>query len=191
MKYARYFGALALVLFVLSCAQPPKAEVDAARAKVAAAQKDTDVLTYAAGPLQQAKDALARMEKNLTDKKYPEAKAAAIQAANLADGAKKDVGPAKEKVKNEAMAIIDEAKKQLAALLPTVSTAKKAAPAGLDLKAIDTDLAAARSRLADADASLGAGNFAAARDGAAAAKGSFSDIEKRISDAIQKARKKK
>jgi predicted S18 family serine protease len=191
MKYARHLGAFAMVLLMLSCAQPPKAEVDAARAKVAAAQKDADILTYAPDALQQAKDALARMEKNLSDRKYPEAKSAALQAASLADGAKADVGPAKERAKTEAGTLVDEGKKQLAALLPTVSAATKAKPAGLDIAALDKDLAAARAKLADADSAFNAGNFAAARDLAGSAKASFSEIEKRVSDAIQKARKKK
>jgi hypothetical protein len=185
-------AAIALTALVFAgCAQPPQAEVDAARAKVAAAMKDADILTYAPESLQKAKDALARMEKNLADRKYPEAKTEALQAASLAAGAKADVVAARERVKNEAATTIDQAKKLLASLLPAVSVAKKAKPAGLDLAALDKDLADARAKLADADSALGAGNFVSARDGASAARASFSEIEKRISDAIQKARKKK
>jgi hypothetical protein len=191
MKFMRYFGAIAIAALVLSCAQPPKAEIDAARAKVATAQKDADILTYAPDSLKRAKDALERMEKFLLDKKYPEAKAAAVQAASLADGAKADVTGAKEKAKADATGLVAAGKNALAALLPTVSTAKKAKPAGLDLVALDKDLATARQKLADADTALGAGNFAAAREGASAANAAFSELEKRIADAIQKARKKK
>jgi len=191
MKFARSLGALMVVALVLSCAQPPKAEADAARAKVATIQKDVDILTYAPDTLQQAKDALARMEKNLSAKKYPEAKAAALQATSLSDGAKSDVAAAKERVKGEATTLIAEGKKQLAALLPLVSTAKRARPAGLDLAALDKDLLGARSKLADADTAFGNGNFAGSRDAAATAKATFSELEKRISDAVQKNRAKK
>lgn len=191
MKQARVLAVLAAFILALSCAQPPKADVDAARAAVAAAQQDTDVVTYSAETLQQAKDALSRMEQLLNDRKYPEAKAAANQATSLANSAKEEVAGAKLKAKNDATDLIADAKKQLAALLPTISAAKRAKPAGLDLATLDKDLAAARAKLADADAALSAGRFSDARDGATAAKAAFSDLEKRIADAVQVARKKK
>lgn len=191
MKFARALALLAMIALVFSCAQPPKAEVDAARAAVAAAQQDPDIVTYSAETLQQAKDALARMEQFLNDRKYPEAKAAATQAASLAASAKQEVAGAKLKAKNDATDLIAGAKQQLAALLPTISAAKRAKPAGLDLATLDKDLAAARAKLADADSALAAGRYADARDGAGAAQAAFSDLEKRVADAVQAVRKKK
>ncbi|MFZ4614841.1 MAG: DUF4398 domain-containing protein [Rectinemataceae bacterium] len=195
MKHARKLaaGAMVAALFALalSCAQPPKAEIDAARAKVGAAQKDADIVAYAPGTLQQAKDSLARMEKFLSDKKYTETKAAATQAAALADQAKAEVAGAKEKIKNEAASLIADAKKALSGLQPTIALAKKVRPAGLDLNSLDTQLNSAKTKLSEADTAFGGGKFKDARDAASAAKASFSDIEKRIADAIQASRKKK
>ncbi|HUX42162.1 MAG TPA: DUF4398 domain-containing protein [Rectinemataceae bacterium] len=191
MKPARVIALLAMFVLVLSCAQPPKAEVDAARSAIAAAQSDPDVIAYSPDALQQAKDALARMEQFLKDRKYPEAKAAALQATSLAATARQGVAAAKQQAQNDATALIADAKKQLTALLPTVAAAKRAKPRGLDLTALDNDLNAARSKLADADSALSAGRFIDARDGASTVKAALSDIEKRISDAIQAARKKK
>ncbi|MDA8409521.1 MAG: DUF4398 domain-containing protein [Treponema sp.] len=191
MKPARIVALLAMFVLVLSCAQPPKAEVDAARAAVTAAQSDPDVITYSADALQQAKDALARMEQFLKDRKYTEAKAAALQASSLAATARQAAGPAKQQAQSDATAMIADAKKQLSSLLPTVAAAKRAKPHGLDLVALDNDLAAARSKLADADSAFSAGRFLDARDGASSVKAALSDIEKRIADAIQAARKKK
>ena len=191
MKPVRVVALLAMFLLVLSCAQPPKAEVDAARAAVAAAQSDPDVVTYSADALQQAKDTLARMEQFLKDGKYPDAKAAALQATSLATTARQAVAAAKQQAQSDATAIVADAKKQLNALLPTVAAANRTKPRGLDLTALANDLAAAQSKLADADSALAAGRFTDARDGASSVKAALSDIEKRISDAIQAARKKK
>ena len=191
MKQARSLVLLAALTLAFSCAQPPKAEVDAARAAVASAQNDSDIVMYTSDTLQEAKDALARMEQLLSQRKYPEAKAAANQATSLAASAKQEVAGAKMKVRNDASDLIADAKKQLAALLPTISAAKRVKPHGLDLAALDNDLAAARTKLADADSALSAGKFIDARDGATSVKAALSDIEKRVSDAIQAARKKK
>ncbi len=191
MRKARSLAVLAIFILAVSCAQPPKAEVDAARAAVSAAQNDSDIVTYTSDTLQQAQDALARMEQLLKDRKYPEAKAAANQAASLAASAKEEVAGAKLKAKNDATDLVASAKKQLAALLPTIATVKRTKPAGLNLNGLDSDLATAKAKLADADSALAAGRYFDARDGATAVKASLSDIEKRISDAIQAARKKK
>jgi len=191
MKLAPSLAVLAIFALALSCAQPPKAEADAARAAVAAAQGDPDIVAYSPDTLRQATDDLAQMEQFLKDRRYPEAKAAANQAASLADSARQEVAGAKLKVKNDATDLISGAKQQLAALLPTLSAAKRVKHTTLDFAALGTELAAAQAKLSDADAALAAGRFIDARDGATAVKAAFSDIEKRISDAIQAARKKK
>ncbi len=74
MKYAKHVLTALLILGLFACAKPPQAEIDAAKAAVAKAAANSDVVTYAPEALAKAQDALSRMQTELTAKHYDKVK---------------------------------------------------------------------------------------------------------------------
>ncbi len=117
--------SLTLILALGSCAKPPTAEADAARASVAAAESNPDVPMYAANTLSRAKDSLSRMQNELDAKKYDSAKTLALETVKIADEAAAEAKTAKERVKSSASSVFDSLKKNIAETEKALAAAKK------------------------------------------------------------------
>jgi Domain of unknown function (DUF4398) len=191
MKLAKVFLPIVLALVVGACAQPPKADIDAARAAVATAGKNADIVAYAPDTLKAAQDKLAQMETELTAKHYDKVKSLALDAKATAETAANDAAKGKEKAQADATALIAALKKALPDASRKVAAARQVRGIKLDFAALNRQLAGAQAAVADADKDLADGNFASALQKAMAVQAQLSDSEKAIADAIQAAGKGK
>ena len=191
MKALKVMIPVLLVLAFAACAKPPQADIDAARAAVAAAAKNADIVAYAPGTLKSAQDKLAQMDAELAARRYDKVKTLAQEAKALATTAASDAVKNKEKANADATALIGALKKALPGADAKVATARKIAGIKLDFKAISAQLAEAKAVIADAEKDLAAGNFASALQKATAAETQLNDGEKAIADAVRAATSRK
>lgn len=185
MKYLKVILPILIVLLVGACAQPPKADIDAARAAVAAAAKNADIVAYAPDTLKSAQDKLAQMETELTAKHYDKVKALALDAKATAGTAANDAARNKEKAQADATALIAALKQALPDAARKLAAAKRVRGIKLDFAALTRQLGDAQVSVADADNDLSNGNFASALQKATAVQNQLTDGEKAIADAIQ------
>jgi hypothetical protein len=191
MKFVKLALASLLILGLFACAKPPQAEIDAAKAAVAKAAADNDVVTYAPDSLAKAQDALSRMQTELTAKHYDKVKTIALEASAAAQKAISDAAANKEKVKADAAALIAAMKKALPEAEKTVAAAKRIPRTGLDFAALAKTLAGAKASLGQADTDYASGSFMAAWNKASGVQTTLADSQKKVADAVQAATKKK
>jgi len=191
MRYAKTVLTGLLILGLFACAKPPQAEIDAAKAAVAKAAANSDVVTYAPEALAKAQDALSRMQTELTAKHYDKVKTIALEASAAAEKAISDALANKEKVKADAAALIAAMKKAIPEAEKTVAAAKRIPRTGLDFAALAKALAGAKSSLAAAETDQANGNFMAAWNKASAVQTALADGERTVATAVQAATKKK
>ncbi|MCX7029893.1 MAG: DUF4398 domain-containing protein [Spirochaetes bacterium] len=191
MKFAKRMFAALLILGLFACAKPPQAEIDAAKAAVAKAAANSDVVMYASEALARAQDALSRMQTELTAKKYDKVKTLALEASAAAEKAITEALANKEKVKADAAALIAAMKKALPEAEKTITAAKRIPRTGLDFAALAKALTGAKASLTAADADYANGNFKAAWNKATAVQTALADGSKTVADAVQAATKKK
>lgn len=188
--------SLALVVMLaalaaVSCAKPPTAEVEAAKAAVARAEQDKDAQVYAPDSLRRATDALARMDAELQAKRYDAVKALAAEAGQAADKAIADGKANKERVKTQATSLSGAVKAALAELDTALAAAKKVRGVKLDFKALDAEVAAQKDAAAAAEGAIGKGEFKQAADAFQAIQARVADIQARIAEAVRAVSKKK
>ena len=191
MKYAKVFLPIVLALIVGACARPPQADIDAARASVADATKNADIVAYAPDTLKSAQDKLAQMETELTAKHYDKVKALALDAKATAGTAANDAARGKEKAQADATALIAALKQALPDASKKLAAAKRVRGIKLDFAGLTKQLSDAQAAVADADKDLTDGNFAMALQKATAVQAQLSDGEKAIADAVRATGNKK
>jgi hypothetical protein len=191
MKYAKVFLPIALALVIGACAKPPQADIDAARAAVAAAAKNADIAAYAPETLKAAQDKLAQMETELSAKHYDKVKALALDAKAAAGNAANDAAKGKEKAQADAAALIAALKQALPDASKKLAAANRVRGIKLDFAALTKRLADAQAALSDADKDLADGNFASALQKATAVQAQLSDSEQAIAAAVQAAGNRK
>jgi hypothetical protein len=187
----RVFVAAALVLIIASCAKPPVAEIEAAKAAVAKAAQNVDIVTYAPDTLKDAQNKLAQMQTELNAKRYDRTKSLALDAAAAAEKASSDASAYKERIKSDASSLLDSIKKAMTDAEKTVASAKKVRGMKLSFTVIDKGIQDAKAAMAQAVADFGSGNYLQAKSGAADVQAKIADIVKTVSDAVQKTAKKK
>jgi hypothetical protein len=191
MKALKVLFPLMLALVVAACARPPQADIDAARAAVASAAKNADIMAYAPDTLKSAQGKLAQMETELTAKHYDKVKALALDAKATAGTAANDAAANKTKAQADATALVAALKQALPDAAKKLAAAKRVRGIKLDFAALTTQLGDAQVAVADADTDLANGNFASALQKATAVQAQLSDGEKAIADAIQAATSRK
>lgn len=182
---------LLLVCALFACAKPPQADIDAARAAVASAAKNADVVAYAPDTLKSAQDKLAQMETELRAKHFDKVKSFALDARATAEAAVNDAARNKEKAQADARTLIDALKKALPAAEKKVAGARNVRGIKLDFAALAKQLANAKAAVADADKDLTAGDYAAALRKALAVQAQLNEGEKAVGDAVQAASARK
>jgi len=187
MKYLKVVLPILIALLVGACAQPPKADMDAARAAVAAAAKNADIAAYAPDTLKSAQDKLAQMETELTAKHYDKVKSLALDAKATAGTAANDAARNKEKAQADATALISALKQALPDAARKLAAAKRVRGIKLDFAALARQLGDAQVAVADAEKDLSDAAFASALQKATAVQAQLTDGEKAIADAIQAA----
>jgi hypothetical protein len=191
MKLLKVVFPVMIALVVAACARPPQADIDAARAAVAAAAKNQDVVAYAPDTLKSAQDTLAQMESELTSRHYDKVKALALDAKAAAATAATDAASRKAKAQADATALIAALKQALPDAAKKLSEARRVRGIKLDFGALTKQLGDAQAALADADTDLSSGAFASALQKANAVQAQLTDGEKAIADAIQAATRRK
>ncbi len=191
MKHAKVFLPIALALVVGACARPPQADIDAARAAVADAAKNADIVAYAPDTLKSAQDKLAQMESELTAKHYDKVKALALDARATAGTAANDAARGKEKAQADATALIAALQQALPDAAKKLASAKRVRGITLDFAGLTKELSDAQAALVDADKDLTDGNFASALQKATAVQAQLSAGEKAVGDAVQAAGNRK
>jgi hypothetical protein len=191
MSLLKMMVPVLLVLALFACAKPPQADIDAARAAVAAAAKNPDIVAYAPDTLKSAQDKLAQMETELSAKHYDKVKTLALDAKTTAEAAVNDAARNKEKAQADARTLIDALKKALPAAEKKAAAARNVRGIKLDFGALARQLADVKAAVADADRDLAAGNYAAALRKAIAVQTQLNDGEKAVSDAVQAAAARK
>ncbi len=180
-----------LVLALFACAKPPQADIDAARAAVAAAAKNPDIVAYAPDTLKSAQDKLAQMDTEIAAKHYDKVKTLALDAKATAEAALNDAARNKEKAQADARTLIDALNKALPDAQKKAAAARNVRGIKLDFGALARQLAEAKAAVADADKDYAAGNFADALRKALAVQNQLNDGEKALSDAVQAAAARK
>ena len=184
MRYLKVLIPVVLLAALVACAKPPQADIDAAKAAVATASQNPDIVAYAADTLKTAQDKLAQMQTELDAKHYDKVKSLALDAKSTAESAVNDAAKGREKAQADATTLIDSLKKELPEAQKKVAAAKKIKGLKLDLNAFKKQLKDAKPVLADAEKQLAAGNFAVALQTAGTIQAQLTDGEKTIADAI-------
>jgi Domain of unknown function (DUF4398) len=184
MRYLKVLIPVVLIAALGACAKPPQADIDAAKAAVAAAAQNADIVAYAADTLKTAQDELAQMQTELDAKHYDKVKSLAIEAKAAAETAANDAAKGKEKAQADATSLIESLKKALPEAQQRLAMAKKNRKLKLDFGAFAKQLQDAKTAFAGAQKDLDAGNFATALQTATTIQSQLSDGEKMIADAL-------
>lgn len=182
--------SLTLIISMNSCAKPPTAEVDAAKAAVASAESNPDVPMYAADALARAKDSLSKMQKELDAKIYDSAKALALETVKNANAAVADAKAAKERIKSSASSLLDSLKKGLEETEKALTSAKKTRRIKLDFAAVSAEIGTIKKAADSAVSDFNSGAFRTALEKGESVQSSLSALNKLISDAVRAASKK-
>ena len=191
LRYLKVIVPVLLVLAMAACAKPPQADIDAARAAVANAAKNADVVAYAPDTLKSAQDKLAQMDTELTAKHYDKVKAIALDARATAETAVNDAARNKEKAQADAATLIEALKKAMPEASKKIAAAKRVRGIKLDFNALGQQMAAAKNAISDAEKDLAAGDYASALQKASGVQAQMNDGEKAVSDAVQAATSRK
>lgn len=191
MRSLKLMVPVLLVLALFACAKPPQADIDAARAAVASAAKNPDIVAYAPDTLKSAQDKLAQMDTELGAKHYDKVKTLALDAKAAAEAAVNDAARNKQKAQADARTLIDALKKAIPDAEKKAAAARNVRGIKLDFGALAKQLSDAKAAVADADKDFAAGNFADALRKAIAVQNQLNDGEKAVSDAVQAAAARK
>ncbi len=172
MNKARLIACALLVLLLAACASPPQADIDAAKAALASAMKNPDVITYAPDALRLAQDKMdaldaevaAQAHRSPLSRNYDLTKTLAGDAGVLARAAEDAAASSKQQVALEASALVDEVTAAIQPFESRVWAAKRVPRIKLDVITPLQQLPdQARATVADAQKDIAAGAFAAAK----------------------------
>jgi hypothetical protein len=181
--------------FTTGCAKPPQADIDAAQAAIQKASND-GAADYAADSLKSAQDAESALEAELKvqadkfslSRSYSKAGELAVAAKTAGEKAEQDAIAGKEQAKNDASAVIEEAKAALTQAQDKLSNAPRGKGTQADLGALEADLTGAESSIADAENAFAAERYLDARAKAEAAKTASDNVTAAV-DAATAARR--
>jgi hypothetical protein len=188
---------IAALAFVSSCANPPQADIDAARSALETTAKSADVITYAPDSLRTAQEKMADMENELAaqtkrsplSRNYDAAKSLAQEAGDAARKAVDDAVTAKDQVEKDAASLAEEVTAAIPQFESKVWAAKRVPRIKMD---IITPLALvpnqARVAVDDARKEIDAGAFAVAKAKLMAVKDQLSACEETIVEQTRIAR---
>jgi hypothetical protein len=197
MRHLRPLVLFAVILSVVSCAKPPQAEIDAAKAAMDAAAKNADVVTYAPDELRFAQEKMAALDAEVAaqarrsplSRTYDATRALAGDAEEAATRAVAAASAAKEQVAREAAALAEEITAAIPQFESKVWAAKRVPRIKLDV-IIPLGLLPGQARgvVEDAQKDIGAGAFATAKAKLQAIKDQLSSCEETITEQTRIAR---
>ena len=169
-----------------------------ALAKVAAAERDVDVVTYAPDSLRAAQEKLAGLRaemeaqenKSSLTRNYDLTARLAGQAAEAAAKSVEDAVAAKRQVRDEAAALLSSMSETILEFDRKIYAARRVRGITLDFAALTRTSQQIRVDLGDAQKDFDAGAFAAAHAKAMALQVHISSAEETISEAMLLAKKR-
>jgi hypothetical protein len=193
MRKNLWFGLVLLVglFLVAGCAKAPQMEIDAAQASLAAA-KTAEAAEYAPRALAGAQDAINAMDAELAAQQkkfalfrsYKHAKELIAAAKTAGDQAAQTAVAEKEKARQEATNLIAQGKASLEEAKAMLAKAPRGKGSQADIKALESDLAAAEMALVDVDNVFASGKFLQAKAKANAAMQQIQNVKNAIQAAI-------
>ncbi len=172
MRYVRLALVCGILGATLSCAQPPQADVEAARSAVEAAARNPDIVTYAPESLREAQDDLAamnaeadrQMHRFALSRNFGTLRSLAASAIDGAQKAQSTALDAKKRVGQDAASLADQVGSAIHDFETRLWSARRVR--GIQQNVIDglSDLGGdSRASLDDARSDLQAGSYAAAK----------------------------
>lgn len=142
IRSALICGILILVVLAVGCAKPPTEEMNNATEAVTRAENDKDAVTYAAGSIARAREALEKMNLEAASKRYDTAKSYAAEAVAAAERAISEGHAGAARARDEANALVSELKPMIDDTRQGISAAITAnLPLDFDTITQDFDLA--------------------------------------------------
>jgi hypothetical protein len=185
MRYLKALIPLILVLGLVTCAKPPQADIDAAKASVDTVAKNADVTAYAPNSLKAAQDSYAKLKaevdaqaaKGALSRNYDLTKTLVTQTKAAADKAKADAQKAKDQAKADATALIAGIKAQFPDVDKQLATALKSTKKAVKTTAtaMKPQVEQAKLTVAEAEQDLANGNYASAKAKAEAVAQAITD----------------
>jgi len=189
MKIVKIICAVCVcMLLAAACAKPPTAEMDNATEAVAKAENDSDAVLYGANSLARARDALDRMKKEADSKRYDTAKTYAAEAVTAAEKALADGKAGATRARDEAAALVAGLRP---AITETEQELRTTSPAGLDKAALNRELNEVKADTDQAETALLDSEYQQALEKGRSAQAGLSDINRKLSDAVLAASRKK
>lgn len=181
-SFAIFFCCALLITFMTGCSQPPKQEVDAAKAALQDAIS-AGAEQYVPDELKAAQDLIDKLDSEMAKKDYKAAKQTALQAKEAADGAKAAIGAAKAKAKEAAEVSVNEIKGGLEKVKGLVAEVEaEDLPADL-LQPIKDQLVDVETRISALESMISSEKYKEVADNVNPVKDQFLQIEQRINDA--------
>lgn len=197
MRNMRPLVLLAAALALASCAQPPQAEIDAAKAALDAATRNADVVIYAPDELRTAQEQMASLDveigtqakRSVLSRNYDATKALAAESARLAKAAVDEAVTSKQQVAKDAAQIADDVAAAIPSFESKVWAAKRVPRIKLDvINPFSAVPDKARETLADARKDIDSGAYATAKAKLMAVKDQLSACEETITEQTRIAR---
>lgn len=199
MRFLKVLLPFLLLAALVACSKPPQAEIDAAQAAVAAAAQNSEVAAYAPDALQAARDRLARLQaeldaqaaKGTLSRRYDVARNMALEAQAAAESLAADAAAAREQTKAEAMTLLNDLRLAVPEAEQGLAQARRVPGIRLDFKSLTASLAQAKNEVAAAENAYASGDYITARATAEAVKGSLTQGQQVVADAISAAKASK
>jgi hypothetical protein len=188
---------LAATLFLTSCAKPPQAEIDAAKAAMDVTAKSADVVTYAPDELRLTQEKIAALDAEVAaqerrsplSRNYDATRTLARDAADAATKTLSAAATAKDQVAREAASLAEEVTNSIPQFESKVWAARRVPRIKLDvIMPLGLLPVQARGIVEDARKDIGAGAFAAAKAKLQAIKDQLSACEETITEQTRIAR---
>jgi hypothetical protein len=181
-----------VAIAAVGCAQPPQAQIDAAKASVDKATS-AGATEYAPESYTAARDAQARLDAELTAqngkfalmRSYDEATRLAATVVEAGNKAASDAATGKQAAQTVATAAVKDAETAISDAEAALNTAPKGKGSKADLDALKSDVAAAKSTLGQAETAVNGEQFKDAKTKADAAKEKATGVKSAIDQAVQ------
>jgi hypothetical protein len=197
MRRSRALLAAAVALLAASCARPPQAAIDSARAALTAAAGNADIVTYAPDSLRAAQEKAASLEAAFAEqmrrpqflRRFDEVQQLAAETSQAAEKADTDSASAKAQVAMDAAVLADEIEAAIPVVESKLWAAKRVPRIKLDVLAAHAqDPADARAGVDDARRDIDAGAFAEAKAKLLVAKDKLTSLDELITEQTRIAR---
>ncbi len=186
------FVVVALTVATAACAKPPQAQVDAVNAALNNAT-GAGASEYAPEAYSAARDAQAKLDAELKaqegkfalTRSYAEATKLATAAAEAGGKAATEAAQRKQAAQTEASTALVDARAAVQDAETALSRAPKGKGSKVDLEALQSDLAAAKSTLGEAEAALNGQHYLDVKAKAEASKEKATAVKSAVEQAIQ------